>query len=216
MVTENTNLPSVPAPRVPVLNAEEGIHGKLIQFKDRQHLLRDGTVVPADRKFAVIGRRKIAQRWEAGIPVDEIVEQSGTPLDVAALNDAVPTDEWETDEVTGEPRPPWSLSFAIYVVDLKDAQIYTCINSTKGQAAAYGTLGNRIEWMSAIRGEPVLPIVTLGEELFSKRFRKYRPEFVIVDWRKPDALSTPLAPISHRIATPTNTTAEDLGDEIPF
>jgi hypothetical protein len=147
------------------------------------------------------------------------VEQPDTPLDVAALNDAVPKDEWETDEATGELRPPWSLGFAIYLLDLIDAQIYTLINSTKGQAAAYGTLGNRIEWMSAYRGYLVLPIVTLGEELFSKRFRKFRPELVIIDWRKPEALCTPLAPINHRIAAPTTATAAAehvMDDEIPF
>jgi hypothetical protein len=43
---------------MPVLDAEQGIHGKLIQFKDRQYLLRDGTVISPNRKFAVIGRGK--------------------------------------------------------------------------------------------------------------------------------------------------------------
>jgi hypothetical protein len=206
--------------KLPVLDADTGIHGKLIAFKDRQHLLRDGTVIASDRRFLGLGTRKVAQRWENGLPIEEIVEQPDKKLDVAALNDGVPKDEWEIDD-SGEPRPPWSLAFAIYLLDLKDAQLYTHINSTNGQGAAYGTLKERVAWMQALRSELVLPIVTLGDELFSKRFRKYRPEFVIIDWRKfgggpaePKRLEKPSGTIGEKVEQPT--TEEELSDEIPF
>jgi hypothetical protein len=224
-----TNNRQVPVPRMPVLDATKGIHGRLIQYKNRQHLLRDGTVIPSDRKFLVIGRRKVAQRWEAGIPIEDIVEQpGGPPIDIAALNAAVPDDEKEVDPETGQLKDPWSWSYAIYLLDhLIEGQVYTHINGSGGQSAAYGTLGNRIEWMSAIRGEPVLPIVTLGEELHSKRYHNFRPLFVITgDWRRPDDISTPLgpidrplAPVGRRIAAPASTAAAAepaMDDEIPF
>jgi hypothetical protein len=218
MANEN-KLPS----KLPVLDADRGVHGKLVAFKDRQHLLRDGTLIPPDCAFLGLGQRKVAQRWENGIPIEEIVEQPGEKLDAAAimpLNDAVPKDEWERGE-DGELRPPWSLAYAIYLLDLKDAQICTHINATKGQQVAYATLKEKVEWMSALRGEFVLPVVTLGDELFSKRFRKFRPEFVIIDWRRfgggpaePKRLEKPSGSIGEKVAEPT--LKEELDDEIPF
>jgi hypothetical protein len=206
--------------KLPVLSAEQGIHGKLIQFKDRQHLLRDGTAIPPDRVFLVLGMKKVAQRWENGLPIEEIVEQPGENLDVAALNGKVPKDECELGE-DGQPKAPWSQAYAIHLLDLKDAQIFTHINSTNGQGAAYGTLKDRVQWMQALRRELVLPIVTLGEELFSKRFRKYRPEFVIIGWRKfgggsaePKQLEKPSGSIGEKVAEPT--LKEALDDEIPW
>jgi hypothetical protein len=207
--------------KLPVLNAEQGIHGKLIQFKDRQHLLRDGTVIPPDRVFLVLGMKRILQSWEGGLPVEEIVEQPGEELpDVAALNEKTPKDQWELDD-DGEPKAPWAMAYAVYLLDPKDAQIYTHLNGTKGQRVAYATLREKIEWMRALRGELVLPIVTLGDELFSKRYRKYRPEFVIVDWRRfgggpdePKRLEKPSESIGEKVEPPT--LKEELDDEIPF
>ena len=204
--------------KLPVLNAEQGVHGKIVQFKDREHLLRDGTAIPPDQAFLILGARPILQRWEQRIPVEENVEQ---PLpDVEQLNDEIPKDQWELDD-NGKPKAPWSPAWAVYLLDPKDAQIYTHINGTKGQKVAYETLRSKIEWMRALRGELVLPIVTLGDELFSKQFRKYRPEFVIIDWRrfgggpaKPKRLEKPSGSIGEKVEEPT--LREELDDEILF
>ena len=125
---------------LPALNADRGTHGELIQYKDRQHLLQDGTAIPPDRQFLVIGMAEVIQFWQGGRPDSskDIVKQPGKEFpDVAALNDQVPKNQWELN-LNGEPRPPWSLAYAVYLFDYsKDAQIYTHINSTNGQRVAY-------------------------------------------------------------------------------
>src|SRR5271165_6422893 len=139
---------------IPILNSERGTHGLIIQYKDRQHMLTSGTVIPPDRQFLAIGMKRVIQYWQGGVPdpSKDIVEQPGVEFpDVAALNNKVPKEQWELDNA-GNPRPPWSLSYAIYLLDMKDAQIYTHINSTKGQCRAFEALQGRIQWMCALRG----------------------------------------------------------------
>jgi crossover junction endodeoxyribonuclease RuvC len=212
---------------LPVLNADRGTHGELIQFKDppRQHLRQDGTAMPPDWRGLVINMAKVIQFWQGGRPdpSKDIVEQPGKEFpDVAALNDQIPKSQWELDD-NGNPRAPWSVSYAVYLFDPNDAQIYTHINSTGGQREAYRTLRERIELMRAYRGETVAPVVTLGEKIFSKRFNKYRAEFVPVEWRRPPG--EPAEPkrlekspsgglIGEKVEPPT--LSEELNDAVPW
>jgi hypothetical protein len=209
---------------LPMLNADRGMHGELIQFKDRQHLLQDGTAIPPDRQFLRIHQAQVIQFWQGGRPdpTKDIVEQPDKDFpDVAALNDQVPKNQWELDAITGEPRAPWSLAYAIYLFDPKNAQIYSHMGSTNGQRVAYYTLRERIQWMRAYRDESVAPILTLGEKLFSKRFNKFRAEFIIVEWRRPPGelepkrLEKPPAGfIGEKVEPPT--LKEELNDEVPW
>jgi hypothetical protein len=211
---------------LPALNADRGTHGELILYKDRQHLLQDGTAMPPDWQSLVIGMARVIQFWQGGRPdpSKDIVEQPGqefTDADVAALNDKVPKAQWELD-LNGQPKPPFSLAYAVYLFDPKDAQIYTHINSTNGQRVAFIKLHERIELMRAFRGETVAPIVTLGEKLFSKRFGKYRAEFVIVEWRRPHGKTgepkrlekSPSGFIGEKVEEPS--LKETLNDEVPY
>jgi hypothetical protein len=76
--------------------------------------------------------------------------------------------------------------------------------------------------MRAYRGETVAPIVTLGEKLFSKRFNKFRAEFVIVEWRRPRGEpveprrieKSPAGFIGEKVEAPT--LKEELNDEVPW
>jgi hypothetical protein len=221
-----SNLEQPNGSNLPALNADRGTHGELILYKDRQHLLSDSTAIPPDRQFLVIGMTKVIQFWQGGRPDNskDKVEQPGkefSDIDVVKLNDKVPKKQWELD-LNGEPKPPWSLAYAIYLFDPKDAQIYTHIGSTGGQRVAFLTLRERIEWMHAYRGETVAPIVTLGEKLFSKRFGKYRAEFIIVEWRRPRGEpaepkrleKSPSGIIGEKVSEPT--LKEELDDEIPI
>jgi hypothetical protein len=209
---------------LPALNADRGTHGELIQYKDRQHLLQDGTAIPPDRQFLVIGMAQVIQFWQGGRPDSskDIVKQPGKEFpDVAALNDQVPKNQWELN-LNGEPRPPWSLAYAVYLFDYsKDAQIYTHINSTNGQRVAYHTLRERIQWMRAYRGESVAPIVTLGEKLFSKRYGKFRPEFCVIEFRQPTGEhepkrleKSPSGLIGEKVSEPS--LGEELNDAVPW
>jgi hypothetical protein len=105
---------------LPVLNVEDP--HQLILFKDRDHLLQDGTKVPPDRSFLCVGMGRKAQRWEAGLPVEQIFEQPDKELpDITRLNDEIPKDRWQIGN-DGEPRAPWSIAWGVYLVDLLNAQ----------------------------------------------------------------------------------------------
>jgi hypothetical protein len=209
---------------LPALNADRGTHGELIQYKDRQHLLQDGTAIPPERQLLFIGMAKVNQFWQGGRPdpSKDIVEQPGKEFpDVAALNDQVPKNQWELDAITGESRAPWSLAYAVYLFDPRDGQLYTHINSTNGQRVAYTTLRERIQWIRAYRGETVAPIVTLGEKLFSKRYGKYRPEFCVVEFRQPPGEHEPkrleksaAGFIGEKVSEPS--LGEELNDAVPW
>jgi hypothetical protein len=172
---------SLPVPAFPALNADKALQGPLVKFVDRQWTLEE-VQIPPDEKFLVLGIKKAAQHWESGRVIEEIVEPRELP-DIDAKNAEISIDTWDFGP-SGDPEPPWCLSHAVYLLGERDALVCTSINKSAGQHAAASSLRSRIEWMSALKQELVWPIVTLGSKLHSKRFQKYRPDFIVVDWRR--------------------------------
>jgi hypothetical protein len=208
-------------PALPSLDAEQAIHGQRPEFMDKEWFL-NGTVMPPGQEFLVLGIKKVVQRWEDGKPVEAIVEHPDRELpDVEALNQAIPKSEWDITP-DGKPRPPWSLSYAVYLLRLQDAQIFTSINSTQGQRAAAKSLSDSIRWMCALKQKMVWPVVTLGSQLFSKRFKNYRPDFVIVPggWRElsgdgfVEVKQLTASDVGQKVEKPT--LAEEMSDAIEF
>jgi len=208
-------------PALPTLDVEQAIHGQRIEFVDKEWFLNDA-VMPPGQEFLVLGIKKVAQRWENGKPAEAIVERPDRELpDIEALNAAILQSEWETTP-DGQLRPPWSLAYAVYLLRLHDAQIFTVINSTDGQRVAAVTLHNSIEWMCALKGTMVWAIVTLRSQLFSKRFKKHRPDFVIAPngWRElsgnglVEVKQLTAATIGQKVEEPT--LAEEMKDAVRF
>jgi hypothetical protein len=197
---------------------EEHEGDKLIQFRDRKHLDRDDNEMPPGREYLVRGTRATVLHFEGGKVVDEIEYIDGKP-DVAALNEKIPRSQWELGH-DGEPRPAWVLSWAVLLLDTQDAGLYKHTGTSKGQCVAFKSLQKRINWMQNLRGELIVPIVTLGDELFSRRFKKYRPEFIIKDWRRfkngPTGamrLEKPKEPVGEKVEAPAE--KDELDDIIP-
>ena len=71
------------------------------------------------------------------------------------------------------------------------------MNSTNGAEIAVRELKSKVKWTRAIRGESVLPVVTLGSRLVSRQYKKMGPDFVIVEWRN---LNPELPPAQRRPA----------------
>jgi hypothetical protein len=157
---------------------------------------RDDTEVAADKRFLALGTAEGQQHWEDEQLVEEIKKKPGMPfaLSIDERNAKIPQDTWE--EGLNGPRAPWTHVFAVYLLDPVDGAIYTSINSTKGQARAVRELKSKVRWMRSLRGEKLMPVVVLGRQVISKQYKKFGPDFVVVDWRdlgpKLPASSTPL------------------------
>jgi hypothetical protein len=196
------------------------IKGDRLKFRDGVWSL-DGIKIDETTRFLVFETKKAAQRWEDGLPT-VIPETPGTPLDVDAMNEAVPREAWEPSKFNSEPQPPWQLVHAVYLTRIPDCSPFTYVNGTTGTRIAVGRLHDRVETYQALRGANAVPIVTLGSKVMKTSWgEKLRPEFVVQDWR---TLGGQPAQIEHKpapqgdVGEPVEpiSTAEELDDEIKF
>jgi hypothetical protein len=126
--------------------------------------------------------------------------------------------------IDNNPRPPWQLNYAVYLLNPADASLYTYVNSTMGAKIAWIKLRERVQLMRALRGAGVFPVVELASAPMKGKFAKTRPEFKIREWTDlsggaaataPKAIeSKPTAAIGRPVAQPT--LQEAIDDEIPF
>jgi hypothetical protein len=206
--------------------SERLIHGSLLKCVDGRWSTQDVPDMTGHQLLA-LSTAKAIQRWQNKEP--EIIVDSGTGLpDVDELNATIPRTQWELG-LDGQPRPPWQREYAVYLLDVSDASIYTFANGTVGARIAWERLVDRVSWMRALRGAAVFPLITLDSRPMKTQFgTKLRPEFSITDWRdlgstgNPALESTPQRAIEGKTAAPVGkpvkapTTAETLDDDIPF
>jgi hypothetical protein len=161
------------------------IQGVILKCVDGHWADSDGLTPSSE--LLVLGTTRALQCWKDKEVLDEIIERPGEPLpDVDELNEQIPQDEWENG-LDGNPRPPWQLNYVAYLLDPKSADMYTFLNSTVGARIAVERLNNKLQWMRALRGENVAPIIKLDSRPMKTSFGvKMRPEFTILDWREFD------------------------------
>jgi hypothetical protein len=217
---------------------EQIIHGDIFSCVDGNWTDGEGKDIPLDKPFICLGIAQVVQRFENGMPVQDDVyirtaagwlyrgTISACPPDIDELNAKIPQDQWGLD-IDGKPtRPPWSHSYVAYLLDPVDASIHTYINNTSGAERGVQLLNDRVRWMRALRGARVFPVVTLGKRLHSKKYNKFGPNFIVLNFRelgggapaengpKQIGPQDPIKQIGKRVDEPT--TAEILDDEIPF
>jgi hypothetical protein len=107
--------------------------------------------------------------------------------------------------------------YIVYLLDPKDAAIFTFINSTAGARIAARELKDKVSMMRALRGEKVCPIIELSAKPMKTQFgMKQRPYFHIADWRDLGGSQTAVPAIEHvGNSVKTVTTEEFLNDELP-
>ena len=158
------------------------IKGQLLRWNETNGWLdRDGLRPP--EIMLAIALSEALQCWKGKKPVEAITDK---PLpDVNALNAAVPMSEWEPG-LDGKPKPPWVHQFIAYLIDPASGGTFTYLNSTVGARIAIDQLKEKVITMRALRGARVVPVVRLTHRPM-KTFvgMKHRPEFEIVEWRKP-------------------------------
>src|SRR5262249_27602460 len=114
--------------------------------------------LPLPDALLVVGFTRGLQCWKDGELLDELDERDGPLPDVDELNLKIPQKEWKPG-LNGEPEPPWRIVFAVYLVDLETAKLFTWINSGYFALLAYEELVERIERMMRLRGSGVTEIV---------------------------------------------------------
>jgi hypothetical protein len=151
--------------------------------------------------------------WCSKTPIERIVEDPDNPIDLKALNDAIPVKEWEAG-FDGNPKPPWVRTYVNFFVDPDTGAKLIVSNSTAGQKVAYEVLLDRTIFMRKFRGEAVLPVIKLSSKAMKTKWGvKQRPDFEIVDWKSlggPNGaaqIAGPVAPL---------TPAEIVDDGIPW
>jgi len=190
------------------------IQGVFIRCVDGRWSDRDGVSFPTGMQMVVLGTTQAVQHWKNKKPIEAFTKR---PLpDIELLNEAVPKDEWE--EGPNGPRPPYTLQHIVYLLDSRDASMYTFSNNTTGAAIAVERLTQKVRSMRLLRGQKVSPIVKLDSKPMTTKFgQKMRPEFVIVDWRElgGGGLENKPAPQLGKPVKPVSV-AEELNDELPF
>jgi len=145
---------------------------------------RDG--LPLPNELLATGTSRGLQCFKNGELLGEEVEQPGKPLpNPDVLNAQIPQEEWGIDQYSGNPQPPWRVTWAAYLVDPVSATRYTFLNSTWGAQLAVEGLEGRMEIVIGLRGPNIRAKVKLDSKPLPKTKRnitKQRPEFTVLDW----------------------------------
>jgi hypothetical protein len=222
----NTQLPTTNA-----LSLSDGYDDEIVWSNDRgtigafaKYVDGEWTIagVPADPAYrpVAVGIAHTLQCWRDQSKIDEIFEP---PLpNVDDLNAVIPREEWEIG-LNGEPRPPWSHTFKVFLVNTETGERVTYANNTFGAKIAYGQLKDQTQWMRRVRGDNVVPRVKLAQAPMQTRFgMKKRPHFEVVEWLSfgggtPALLASTSPQLTSGMQTvPEPTVAEDLNDKVPF
>jgi hypothetical protein len=202
------------------------IQGTIAACVDGVWAARDGSALPSP--MIGLGTTLALQCWRDGKPVETTVKRPGQRLpDIDSLNAAIPEEEWE-EGLDGNPRAPWVLQHVVYLLDPKDASVFTFLNSTAGAAIAVRELKDKVKMMRTLRGANVAPVVELSAKPMKTKFgTKQRPHFRIIDWRElggppatpPPAIGGPQAVAAiEQLGSPVKpvSTAEAFNDQVPF
>jgi hypothetical protein len=207
------------AMNLPTIDTTERlIHGSLLKCVDGRWSTQDADMT--GHQLLALTTAKAIQRGRLQEPVETVVDTGAGLPDIDELNASIPQAEWEPG-LDGQPRPPWQKPFVVYMLDVADASIFTFANGTIGARIAWERLVDRVNWMRALRGTAVFPLIKLDSRPMKTKFgTKLRPEFAITDWRdlggagNPAIEGTPPRAIGKAVKVPT--AAEELNEDIPF
>jgi hypothetical protein len=199
----NANVPVPPSDGglPPGLSGDQVMRGTIAKWTSSTGWKdRDGLPVPSP--MLVIGYFKCLRKWKDNRP--EYITEYPLP-EPDDLNANIPITEWETGK-DGKPRPPWKLTFIVYLVHVDTGGLYTWAGDTTGAKIAYQRLEEQIAVKRLLCGENVYPIAELGQATWkSQDFGLIpRPDFKLIDWREPRHSAKPApAPQLLGSATPT-------------
>jgi hypothetical protein len=195
------------------------VQGVILRCVDGVWSAKDGTEFPPKAQLIALSTAEALQRWENGQPAETVMKVRGEPLpDLDELNANVPKKKWEKG-LDGNARPPWVHQYIAYLLDPRDASVFTFVNGTMGARIAVERLKDKVRMMRMLRGNKLVPVVELGAKPMKTQFgTKQRPDFVIIDWRDLGGSRTESMSAVEHIGQPVKplSTAEVLNDQIPI
>jgi hypothetical protein len=220
-ILENQNLPSVIVgdgsenhPEGDERSQNRVIQGTIVKFTNTaEWVTRDEEKLSADQELIATGILRVLQKWVDHMPEETRILQPGENVDLEALNEAVPKDEW-VEGPDGKPRGPWQCQYLVYLLDPKTMDRYTYATGTTGGGIAVRDLRDKCIWMRRMRGQNIFAVVTLADRHMKTKFGgRQRPHFVVVRWIAlgGDNANALPAPALREIEAPK--LAEDLGEE---
>jgi hypothetical protein len=183
----------------------------------------DRVPMPADTRLLALAATMVLQNWQDKEAVKTIRLKPGESYEALAnqrdeLNAKIDKATWEIG-IDGKPRPPWVLSFVVYLLNPLTAEKFTYANSTTGARVAFEDLKDRVSWMRAIRGDQVVAEVELASKpMPTKVGQKIRPHFKVTGWKTFDTAHKPaqLEPPRGVKSVEPPTVGEELNDKIEF
>ena len=173
--------------RLPLLRMNEQlIQGQLIKFNNGSWARHDVGQLRTESSWLAIATTRALQRFVDGVPETILKEHPNDELpDPDKLNAAIPQEQWPIG-LDGEPQPPWSRQFVVYLLDVRDAMMVTFLSNATGSAIAVGELERCILWKRALHGgQEIYPLTRLADAPFKTRFGlRRRPNFPILGWRQ--------------------------------
>jgi hypothetical protein len=201
------------------------IEGDIVKFDGAKHpswMLKDGSPFPTGPEYLVLRMLRAVQCFKDQECLDTIIEKAGETLpDVGELNAKIPRADWELWQ--GQPRPPWSLQYVMYLLRVPDAAVFTVINGTTGLKIAYDRLQKRIRTLQSFTAPDAMVFVSLGTAPMKTQFgMRVRPEFVFVrawspsDTRIEHSSAQMIEDKSTAKKAEPETISEELNDAIRF
>jgi hypothetical protein len=192
---------------------------------DHRFVLRDDTELPRDSKeFLAPDVKRSVLKWPPirGQAPERFPLAPGAPWpDIEARNENAPKAEWVANP-DGTMRGPWAMEHQLMLLDAETMAPYLFVTQTTGGNTAVSELVKQTRAKRQLYGEHVCPVVTLSTTLWSKRFKRLRPRFVVQRYVKfgdgPAELSGPgteaAKPVMREVPNPT--LREELKDEVKY
>jgi hypothetical protein len=173
--------------RLPMLRTNEQLlQGPPIKFNNGSWIRHDGGQLRTESSWLAIATTRALQRFVGRVPETILKQHPNDELpDPAELNKAIPREQWPLDQ-NGKPKPPWSLQFVMYLLEVRDAMVVTFTSSAIGSALAVTELERCILWKRALHGgQEIYPLTKLADAPFKTSFgMRRRPDFPILGWRR--------------------------------
>jgi hypothetical protein len=215
---------------------------RLLKYVTDHFVTREGEAIEPSREMAVLGLKKVVQKFVGQKLVDTIIVPDGEKMsDLAAMNEAAPREEWGKD-LNGNPVGPFVRVLLLKMLDVKTMDRFAFVTSSVGGSIAIGDLSDKTKIMRRFNGPNVVPVISCSVTNFKTKFGvRKRPDFRVLRWMalgggggglpKPEPkkfLAAPTVPAVEQqettigkpvaFGTPVTppTLREETQDEVPF
>jgi hypothetical protein len=160
---------------------------RMVKYVTDRFVTREGETIGPETELAVLGLKKVVQKFVGKQLEDTIVVPDGQKVpDIGELNRAAPQGEWGIG-LDGKPQGPYTLFLVLKLLDLKSMDRFAFVTQSKGGAIAIGDLTDKVKIMRRFRGPDIAPVVALCTTPFRinrLNITRKRPDFRVKRWIK--------------------------------